>query len=67
MLLLQKKPNNILGCVDLSVTYKSREVILLLCVALVRHHLQSFVQFWALQFKKCALSLESPVQSSKND
>ena len=46
------KPINILGCVRRSMASRSREVLLPLCSALGRPHLQCCVQCWAPQFEK---------------
>ncbi|KFQ06393.1 hypothetical protein N330_13384, partial [Leptosomus discolor] len=53
--LAAQKANGILGCIKRS---SSREVILPLCSALMRPHLQCCVQLWSHQYKKDVEPLE---------
>jgi len=56
--LAAQKTNCILGCIQSSVTSRLREVILPLCSALVRPHLESCVQLWSPQHRKYMELLE---------
>jgi len=50
--LAAQKANHILGCIKISMASMSREVILPICSALVRLHLESCVQLCGPQHKK---------------
>lgn len=49
---MAKKAHGILGCIKKRVAIRSREVILPICSALMRPHLNYYVQFWVTQFNK---------------
>jgi len=49
--LVGKKATGILGCIKKSMSSRLREMILPLCSAVVRSHLECYVQFWVPQFK----------------
>jgi len=50
--LAAQKVSHTLGCIKRSVASRAREVILSLCSALLRPHLESYVQLWSPQYKK---------------
>ena len=50
--LAAQKANRVLGCIQSSVTSRSREGIVPLYCSLVRPHLQYCVQLWGAQYKK---------------
>ncbi|GAB0182300.1 cAMP-dependent protein kinase inhibitor alpha [Grus japonensis] len=47
-----QKANCVLGSIKRGVTSRSREVILLLCSALVRPHLEYCIQLWGPQYRR---------------
>ncbi|GAB0208135.1 hypothetical protein GRJ2_003279200 [Grus japonensis] len=50
--LAAQKANHVLGCIKRRVTSRSREVILPLCSALVRPHLEYCIQLWGPQYRR---------------
>ncbi|GAB0185047.1 mitochondrial enolase superfamily member 1 [Grus japonensis] len=50
--LAAQKANRVLGCIKRGVTSRSREVILPLCSALVRPHLEYCIQLWGPQYRR---------------
>ncbi|PKU46496.1 hypothetical protein llap_3215 [Limosa lapponica baueri] len=56
--LTAQKTNCILGCIKRSMANSSREVILPLCSALMRPHLEFWVQLWSPQYRKDNCLLE---------
>ena len=54
-----KRANHILGCIKHNTASLSKEVILLLCLAIVWPHLEYCIWFWSLQCRNAVRVLES--------
>lgn len=64
----KKKGNSTVGCINRNATCKSREVILLPNIELVRSHLEYCIHFWEENLnEKCRQIRNNPIESNKND
>lgn len=60
--LVAKADNGTLGCVWRTAACMLREVILPLYSALVKPHLESYIQFWAPQYERHGATREGPLE-----
>ena len=65
--LAAQKANCILGCTNRGVASRSREVIVPLCSAFVRFHLECCILVWGPQHKNDVAVREVPEEGHKDD